>query len=72
MTAIYLSHPIHGYKVATMEAEANYDETHGWTRYNPDTLSSDAAISANELAVKRRGRRPAVEEEVNDDSGRSD
>lgn len=62
MAHIYLSHPIHGTKIAAMEQEAIYDETHGWTRYDPDTLSSDAAISANELAVKRRGRRPAVEE----------
>jgi hypothetical protein len=62
MAIIYLSHPIHGTKVATMEQEAIYDETHGWTRYDPDTQSSDAAFSANELAVKRRGRKPAVEE----------
>jgi len=61
MPAIYLSHPIHGKKVATMEQEAIYDESNGWTRYDPETPSSDAVFSANELAVKRRGRKPAVE-----------
>jgi hypothetical protein len=34
---IYLEHPEHGRKVANMEAEAVYDESHGWKRYNPDT-----------------------------------
>lgn len=30
---IYLKHPIHGTKVATQEAEALYDESKGWKRY---------------------------------------
>ena len=34
---IYLEHPEHGRKVANMEAEATYDESNGWKRYNPDT-----------------------------------
>jgi hypothetical protein len=72
MSVIYLSHPVHGAKVATMEAEAIYDESHGWMRYDPDAQSSDAAVPANELAVKRRGRRPAVKDELDDDGERSD
>jgi len=72
MPIIYLSHPVHGAKVATMEAEAIYDEMNGWTRYDPDTQSSDAAVPANELTVKRRGRRPAVKDELDDDGERSD
>jgi len=36
MPAIYLSHPVHGTKVATMEQEAQYDEGRGWTRYSVD------------------------------------
>ena len=72
MPVIYLSHPDHGAKVATMEAEAIYDESNGWMRYNPDTHSSDAAVPANELAVKRRGRRPAVKDALDDDGERSD
>lgn len=35
MTAIYLKHPVHGTKVATMDAEANADVANGWRVYNP-------------------------------------
>ena len=51
---IYLSHPIHGAKVATMDLEAEMDEKNGWTRYNPDTLSEPEAAPVNVLEVKRR------------------
>jgi hypothetical protein len=48
---IYLKHPVHGSKIATMEEEAEYDETNGWVRYNPDTpLVEPEAINA----LKRR------------------
>lgn len=37
MATIYLRHPMHGEKVATMEQEAQYDETLGWERFTvPD------------------------------------
>jgi hypothetical protein len=59
---IYLQHPVHGTKVATMEMEAEFDEQNGWQRYNPDTPSvPEAAAPANELEVKRRRGRPPVE-----------
>ena len=51
---IYLEHPIHGAKVATMDLEAEMDEKNGWTRYNPDTLSELEAAPVNVLEVKRR------------------
>ena len=51
---IYLSHPVHGAKVATMDLEAEMDEKNGWTRYNPDTLSEPEAAPVNVLEVKRR------------------
>ena len=51
---IYLSHPIHGAKVATMHLEAEMDEKNGWVRYNPDTLSDFEAAPVNVLEVKRR------------------
>ena len=51
---IYLSHPVHGAKVATMDLEADADEKNGWTRYNPDTLSEPEAAPVNVLEVKRR------------------
>lgn len=59
---IYLRHPVHGTKVATMAMEAEFDEQNGWERYNPDTPSApEAAAPANELDVKRRRGRPPVE-----------
>ena len=62
MPIIYMNHPIHGAKVATMEAEAEHDETHGWKRYELDTQPEPVAeveeevIAApvNTLEVKRR------------------
>lgn len=37
MPLIYLQHPQHGTKIATMELEAENDEQNGWTRYTIDT-----------------------------------
>jgi hypothetical protein len=56
---IYLSHPVHGAKVATMDLEAEADEKNGWTRYNPDTLSETEAAPVNVLEVKRRRKTTA-------------
>jgi hypothetical protein len=55
---IYLKHPVHGAKVATMDLEAETDEKNGWTRYNPDTPVQAAPV--NTLEIKRR-RKPAEE-----------
>ena len=52
---IYLQHPIHGRKIATMELEADADEANGWTRYNPDTPSEhEDAAPINVLGTKRK------------------
>lgn len=56
---IYLRHPIHGAKVATMEMEANFDEMNGWERYDPD---AEELEPVNELRSARRGRRPVPQE----------
>ena len=62
---IYLQHPVHGTKVATMDLEAEFDEQNGWERYNPDTPSApEAAAPVNELEPKRRRNRPPVEAAV--------
>jgi hypothetical protein len=53
---IYLSHPVHGRKVAISDVEAAEDEKNGWSRYNPDTPTEAAPV--NELAAPRRGRPP--------------
>ena len=73
MPIIYLKHPIHGAKVATMEMEAEYDEQNGWVRYNPDetkpVVVQEAEIpaflqeSVNELIAPRKGR-PRKNKEV--------
>jgi hypothetical protein len=65
MPIIYLSHPVHGTKIATMDAEAEYDEENGWVRYTHDTPSIsqevepaektvEVAAPVNTLEVKRR------------------
>jgi hypothetical protein len=57
---IYLEHPEHGAKVATMDLEAEMDERNGWTRYNPDTPSeAEEAAPVNVLEVKRRRKTTA-------------
>lgn len=61
---IYLSHPNHGRKVATMELEAEYDEKNGWTRYNPDTPLEPEAAPVNVLEVKRKYTRKAATEGI--------
>ena len=61
MAVIYMSHPVHGAKVATMEEEAVFDEKNGWTRYTLDTPIEEVAPVVNTLEVKRRRGRPAIE-----------
>ena len=58
MAVIYLNHPTHGAKVATMELEAVADEKNGWTRY---TLDTPAVEEAAPQEVKRRRGRPTGE-----------
>lgn len=50
---IYLKHPVHGTKVATLEMEAEMDEMNGWVRYTLDT-PSDFEEAVNTLVVKRK------------------
>ena len=58
MPIIYMSHPVHGAKSASMELEAENDERNGWTRY---TLDTPVVEEAAPQEVKRRRGRPAVE-----------
>ena len=53
MPVIYLTHPIHGAKVATMDLEADLDIKNGWERYNPEP----AAGKVSPEPVARRARR---------------
>lgn len=61
---IYLKHPIFGPKVAISSMEAEYDEKNGWTRYNPETPTSEAEVVVNALEVKRKYTRKAIAEGV--------
>lgn len=61
MPQIYLSHPKHGIKIASLEAEAEHDEQHGWVRYTEPTPSlPNEAAPVNVLEIKRRGRPPKI------------
>lgn len=61
---IYMRHPVHGTKIATLEMEAVFDEEHGWVRYNPEEpeeLEEEQPEQVvNQLQVKRRGRPPKM------------
>jgi hypothetical protein len=69
---IYLHHAKHGVKIATMELEAQYDETNGWVRFDPDDMDDlppeatepEPLIAdeeaANVLIEPRRRGRPRV------------
>jgi hypothetical protein len=59
MPIIYMSHPVHGAKIASMELEAVADEQNGWTRYTLDTPVVVEEAAPQE--VKRRRGRPVVE-----------
>jgi hypothetical protein len=58
MPLIYLQHPLHGEKIATMELEAENDEQNGWTRYTIDTPTETVEVVEEQLE-------PVVEEVVN-------
>ena len=59
MPIIYMSHPVHGAKIASMELEAENDERNAWTRYTLDTPIAVEEAAPQE--VKRRRGRPVVE-----------
>ena len=59
MAEIYLSHPRHGVKIASLEMEAQHDEMHGWVRFDPNEPDlSDVEVEDNVMAEtpRRRGR----------------
>ena len=65
MAVIYLSHPVHGHKVACSSIEADYDEMHGWARYSleeqddPELEIQEEVTPTNVLGVKSRRRKSA-------------
>jgi hypothetical protein len=70
MSVIYLAHPRHGVKVATMDLEAEHDEENGWTRMAvldaaPVNMLARAAggDTMTSEAPRRRGRPRANKED---------
>jgi hypothetical protein len=67
MPIIYLKHPDHGTKVATMDAEAEHDEQNGWERYELDTQPTpveqavEEVIAAPVNTLEKRTRRKTTE-----------
>jgi hypothetical protein len=53
MAVIYLTHPVHGAKVATLDIEADLDVQNGWSRYNHEPVAEEASPEP----VARRSRR---------------
>jgi hypothetical protein len=53
-------HPKHGVKIASMEMEAQHDESHGWVRFDPDEQLPDAPEEANVMIEPRRRGRPRL------------
>jgi hypothetical protein len=51
---IYLRHPIHGTKVATLEAEAEADKQNGWEEFDPTKREEKKEAPENELRRRRR------------------
>jgi hypothetical protein len=62
MAEIYLMHPKHGVKIATMEMEAQYDESHGWVRFDPEDMVEEAVEEAVEAPADDL---PELADEVN-------
>jgi hypothetical protein len=61
MATIYLSHPKHGVKIATMEMEAQYDEMNGWSRFEPEDQLIAEPEPTNVMPEPRRRGRPRAE-----------
>ena len=59
---IYLRHPTHGTKVASIEMEAEYDERNGWERYEPYNENAAVEDPAENAIVKTRKRRTTTPE----------
>jgi hypothetical protein len=63
MAEIYLMHHKHGVKIATMEMEAQYDEAHGWVRFDPENLVEDAVVE--EVVEASNADLPELTDEAN-------
>lgn len=68
---VVLVHPIHGAKIATMQAELDRDVENGWTEYNPDTLPAETRRAKAKAKVKETAERP-VQQSIEQPNGTPD
>jgi hypothetical protein len=61
MAVIYMTHPLHGAKVAISEEEAINDSMYGWSRVDDPAMLSEEPVE--EPAPRRRSRVRAAQEE---------
>lgn len=57
MAVIYLRHPTHGAKVASLDLEAQHDEQHGWERYTP-SQEAEPEPPVNQMPRRLRRKEP--------------
>jgi hypothetical protein len=50
----YLKHPVHGTKVATLQAEVDADKENGWVEFDPNNPTKTDEEPSNELRRRRR------------------
>lgn len=50
----YLKHPVHGTKVATLQAEVDADKENGWVVFDPNNRDKVDEEPSNELRRRRR------------------
>ena len=48
MSVFYMKHPKHGTKVATEEAEVEYDKKRGWVEFDPEKPEVKPAAAKQE------------------------
>ncbi len=60
MPIIYMKHPLHGAKVATMDLEAEFDERHGWERFDPTADVSAEPVAQAPANMMRSRRKTAT------------
>lgn len=54
MGVYYMRHFIHGTKVACSDAEVKYDESLGWTQYDPAPTPVDVPSSETDAPTAKR------------------
>jgi hypothetical protein len=67
MPLFYLQHPVHGIKIASMDAEVEHDQQNGWELFEPDTPSDNQAAPVEQEVTnqlpRRRGKSSATKQD---------